>query len=152
MANGDSKGALVTGAARGIGAATARRLAEAGYEVCVTDLDQDACRIVAEDIGAKAWARRLDVTDPEECRRAATEVAERSGSLSLWVNNAGILHSGKAQDQGPDVYRTMLEVNTMPGMTDTSLVPKAAAHAGLPFPSLCRTLVECALADRSRRP
>lgn len=132
MANGDSKGALVTGAARGIGAATARRLAEAGYEVCVSDLDQDACRIVAEDIGAKAWARRLDVTDPEECRRAATEVAERSGSLSLWVNNAGILHSGKAQDQGPDVYRSMLEVNTMGTVNGTlaALAPMREAGRG----------------------
>lgn len=45
----------------------------------------------------------------------------------------------------------MLEVNTMPGMTDTSLVPKAAAHAGLPFPALCRSLVELALRDGSRR-
>jgi D-alanine-D-alanine ligase-like ATP-grasp enzyme len=37
----------------------------------------------------------------------------------------------------------------MPGMTDTSLVPKAAAHAGMPFPLLCRRLVEYGLADRS---
>lgn len=43
-----------------------------------------------------------------------------------------------------------LEVNSMPGMTDTSLVPKAAAHAGLPFPRLCRRLVACALAGTPR--
>ncbi len=132
MEDGEAKGALVTGAARGIGAATALRLAEAGYEVCISDLDQNACQIVAEGIGMGAWARRLDVTDPEECRRAATEVAERSGGLSLWVNNAGILHSGKAQDQEPDVYRSMLEVNTMGTVNGTlaALAPMRKAGSG----------------------
>ncbi len=44
----------------------------------------------------------------------------------------------------------LLEVNTMPGMTDHSLIPKAAAHAGTPFPQLCRNLVEMALATAAR--
>ncbi len=132
MAIGEARGALVTGAARGIGAATALRLAEAGYEVCVSDLDQDACQIVAERIGMGAWARQLDVTDPEECRRAAAEVAKRSGGLALWVNNAGILHSGKAQDQKPDLYRSMLEVNTMGTVNGTlaALAPMREAGSG----------------------
>lgn len=132
MADQDQKGALVTGAARGIGAATARRLAEAGYEVCVSDLNQAACQVVADEIGARAWARRLDVTDSEDCNRAASEVAGRSGNLSLWVNNAGILHSGKAQDQDPDVYRSMLEVNTMGTVNGTlaALAPMQDAGGG----------------------
>lgn len=132
MADEGSRGALVTGAARGIGAATAQRLAEAGFEVCVSDLDQGACQAVAEQIGAKAWARRLDVTDAEQCRRAATEVVDRSGNLSLWVNNAGILHSGKAQDQEPDIYRSMLEVNTMGTINGTlaALAPMREAGRG----------------------
>lgn len=132
MADQTPRGALVTGAAGGIGAATARRLAEAGYSVCVSDLDLAGCQRVAEEIGRGAWARQLDVTDHEQCRAAATEVVERGSGLDLWVNNAGILHSGKAQDQEPDIYRSMLEVNAMGTVNGTlaALGPMRAAGRG----------------------
>lgn len=132
MVDRTPRGAVVTGAARGIGAATARRLAEAGYSVCVTDLDLDACQATAEGIGDEAWARQLDVTDHEQCRATAAEVVERCGGLDLWVNNAGILHSGKAQDQGPEIYREMLEVNALGTVNGTlsALEPMRAAGTG----------------------
>lgn len=106
-------GALVTGAAGGIGAATVKRLSELGYQVCATDLDQAACQSVAEAAGGGAWARSLDVTDFEQCREAAREVAERTGNLALWVNNAGIIFQGLVLDQDVDLHRRTLEVNTM---------------------------------------
>lgn len=106
-------GALVTGAAGGIGSATVKRLTELGYQVCATDLDPEACESVAEAAGSGAWARALDVTDFEQCRLAAREVAERTGGLALWVNNAGIIFQGLVLDQDVDLHRKTLEVNTM---------------------------------------
>lgn len=106
-------GALVTGAAGGIGSATVRRLSELGYTVCATDLDPTACEALASDVGGGAWARALDVTDFEGCRQAAREVVERTGDLALWVNNAGIIFQGLVQDQDVALHRRTLEVNTM---------------------------------------
>ncbi len=106
-------GALVTGAGGGIGLAIARRVAARGYQVCFSDLDGEAVERAAEGTGARAWARRLDVTDAAECEAAADEVVERSGSLAVWVNNAGILMPGIAYEQSPDLHRAMLEVNAM---------------------------------------
>ena len=105
--------ALVTGAGRGLGLAIARALAGRGYEVAVSDVDGDAAASAAEAIGAGAWSLRLDVTDADGCHAAARAVAERAGSLDLWVNNAGVLLPGVAFDQDPAETRLMLEVNAV---------------------------------------
>lgn len=79
-------------------------------------------------------------------------VAERAQAATEQVCSAlGCRHISRVDFMVDERGPWMLEVNTMPGMTDTSLVPKAAAHAGLPFPALCRSLVEFAMADRPRR-
>jgi NAD(P)-dependent dehydrogenase (short-subunit alcohol dehydrogenase family) len=104
-------GALVTGAARGIGLEVARRLAGRGYEVAVADVDEAGTAAAAEQIGDRAWALPLDVTDSEAVGAAAGQVVERSGSLDVWVNNAGILITGLAHDQTVEDYRQQLEVN-----------------------------------------
>jgi NAD(P)-dependent dehydrogenase (short-subunit alcohol dehydrogenase family) len=103
--------ALVTGAGSGLGLAIARMLAARGFAVAVTDVDADAAERAAGEIGERAWARRLDVTDAADCRAAAAEVAERHGTLDVWVNNAGILATGVVYDQDPALHRAMLEVN-----------------------------------------
>jgi NAD(P)-dependent dehydrogenase (short-subunit alcohol dehydrogenase family) len=87
-------GALVTGAGGGLGLAIARRLAGRGYDVTLSDVDGDAVEREAEAIGEGAHALKLDVTDLQACRAAAAEVAQRAGSLDVWVNNAGILITG----------------------------------------------------------
>src|SRR5215203_1363232 len=84
-------GALVTGAGRGMGLEIARRLVGRGYEVAVTDVDQALTSSAAEQLGDRAWPLRLDVTKAEAVDAAASEVIRRSGSLDVWVNNAGIL-------------------------------------------------------------
>jgi len=86
------------------------------------------------------------VLDPE----LPAGVAERAQAATVEVCRAlGCRHISRVDVMVDDRGPWMLEVNTMPGMTDTSLVPKAAAHAGMPFPLLCRRLVEYGLADRS---
>jgi NAD(P)-dependent dehydrogenase (short-subunit alcohol dehydrogenase family) len=84
--------ALVTGAASGIGAATARRLASEGAAVVVTDVQDAAGTQVAQDItegGGRACYRHLDVTSPPEWEAAVAAALEQFGGLDILVNNAG---------------------------------------------------------------
>ncbi len=80
--------ALITGAARGLGAQIARRFAEAGATVIVTDLSEAACREVADPLGGDAYA--LDVTDSTAVNEVFAKVAANHGRLDILVNNAGI--------------------------------------------------------------
>lgn len=111
--------ALVTGAGGGLGLAIARMLAQRGYEVAVSDLDGDAAEHAAGAIGTGAWPLTLDVTDAAACETAAREVAERSGSLDVWVNNAGVLLTGVVYEQDADAHRAMLEVNAVGAFNGT---------------------------------
>jgi NAD(P)-dependent dehydrogenase (short-subunit alcohol dehydrogenase family) len=102
-----------------MGLEIARRLVRRGYEVAVTDVDDATAAAAAEDLGDRAWALPLDVTDTDACRAAASLVAERSGSLDVWVNNAGILITGLSYEQDIEVHRRMLEVNAVGTMNGT---------------------------------
>jgi NAD(P)-dependent dehydrogenase (short-subunit alcohol dehydrogenase family) len=112
-------GALVTGARGGMGLEIARRLVARGYEVAVTDVDEAGTTAAAVELGERAWPLVLDVTDTEAVNAAADRVVERSGSLDVWVNNAGILHTGLAFEQPIHVHRQMLEVNAVGTMNGT---------------------------------
>ena len=86
--------AVVTGAAQGNGAAIALGLALAGALVVVADLDESKAADTAQrikDQGGDARSFRVDVTDPGDCARLATEVADQVGDISVLVNNAGVL-------------------------------------------------------------
>ena len=85
--------AIVTGAARGIGAAIARRLSADGLAVAILDLDEDACKPVVEEItasGGNALAVGVDVANEEAVATAVGRVAEELGAPTVLVNNAGI--------------------------------------------------------------
>lgn len=86
--------AIVTGAARGIGAATARRLAKDGYAVAVLDLLEDQAKATAEAIvadGGRALAVGVDVADEQSVADAVARVTAELGAPTVLVNNAGIL-------------------------------------------------------------
>ena len=86
--------AIVTGSARGIGAAVAKRLSRDGFAVAILDLDENACKIVVDEIGSlggSALPVGVDVSDEESVERAVAHVAEALGGPTVLVNNAGIL-------------------------------------------------------------
>lgn len=128
----DGRRAVVTGAARGFGAAIARRLAEAGARVTVADLrgdeaDTTAARIAAET-GAECWGCPVDVTDEDSVAALFDSVAQRWGPVDLLVNNAGVFSNYYVADMPRDEWARILEVN----VTGTFLCSRAAARAMQP--------------------
>jgi 3-oxoacyl-[acyl-carrier protein] reductase len=85
--------AIVTGAARGIGAATAKRLSSDGFAIAVLDLEESSCTDVVDEIrarGGEALAVSVDVADEESVSIAVDRVAQEIGAPTVLVNNAGI--------------------------------------------------------------
>lgn len=104
--------AVVTGAGRGIGAAVARRLAERGYSVVVTDLDAEAAAATAAALGAAAHPMAHDVRRAEQ-HRAVALLAASLGDVRVWVNNAGVLRTGPLWQQDDEVIATTVDVNLL---------------------------------------
>jgi len=94
-----------------MGREIAAELARRGYAVWVTDLDREAARRTAEELGSEARPAVLDVRDAAACEALAAEVAEASGSLDLWVNNAGVLATGLAWEHDSETREALLAVN-----------------------------------------
>ena len=94
MTTDQQRVAVVTGAARGIGAGVARRLAADGMAVAVLDLDESACGPVVEEItaaGGRALAVGADVSDEEQVAAAVQRIVDELGPPTVLVNNAGII-------------------------------------------------------------
>jgi 3-oxoacyl-[acyl-carrier protein] reductase len=91
MTRFDGKTALVTGGAKGIGAATAKRLAAEGATVVVADFDEGAAQATAAELGARAHAVRCDVTKREDVEAAVDAAVSEGGGLDILVACAGII-------------------------------------------------------------
>lgn len=108
------KRCLVTGAAGGVGAATARRFCEDGAAVAVVDLDgEGASRVAAElrDDGFSAEPFALDVTDDEAVASGVAAASSALGGLDVLVANAGIFAYAPLEETTPELFRRTLEVN-----------------------------------------
>lgn len=125
----DERSALVTGAGGGIGAAVASAFAAAGAAVLVTDVNEDAARVVAKQIveaGGTADSQVLDVRDRVAADAAAAKAADLGGgSLHILVNNAGAIAPAMFPKLTEDSFRRIVEIHLMGSFT--------VSQAALPF-------------------
>ncbi len=102
---------LITGAARGIGAEVARRLAAKGAKLALVGLEGDQLRQVAEQCDGKAW--EADVTDWEALETAVNGVVDHYGGIDVVVANAGIAATGFVRSMDPTAFERVIEVNLL---------------------------------------
>lgn len=120
--------AIVTGGARGIGAAVARRLARDGLRVAVLDLDEAHCAPVVESIvaeGGRAIAIGADVSDEDAAERAVARCADELGAPAVLVNNAGIIRDDLLFRMSADHWDAVLAVH----LRGAFLMTRAAQRA-----------------------
>jgi 3alpha(or 20beta)-hydroxysteroid dehydrogenase len=109
----DGKVAIVTGAARGTGALTARLFAREGARVVLADVNDELGAQVASEIGPSAHFIHLDVTTEPHWERGVAETALRFGKLDVLVNNAAVLHLAAIQDTTPEAFLRVVTVNQL---------------------------------------
>ena len=110
----DGRVAFVTGAGRGIGAATALRLAEDGAQVILADIDLESCKQVAAEIeqaGSQALAVACNVADHDVVEAAVQQGVDRFGRLDILINNAGVLRDNLLFKMSDDDWDTVMNVH-----------------------------------------
>jgi NAD(P)-dependent dehydrogenase (short-subunit alcohol dehydrogenase family) len=113
MSTLEGKVALVTGAARGIGAETARRLAARGARVALMGLEPEELARVAAGCGAEAAWYEADVTDRAAVESAVAGAAERFGGIDVLVANAGSAAFGTVRSIDPDAFERTIDINLL---------------------------------------
>lgn len=126
----DGKVALISGGARGQGAAEARLFAAEGARVVVGDLLEKECAEVAAELGDVARAVALDVTNEESWERAVCETISAFGKLDVLVNNAGIVRTGALESMPLEDYMAVVKVNQVGVFLGMRAVVAALRDAG----------------------
>lgn len=103
--------AIITGGARGMGAAHARMLVQEGAQVVIGDILDIEGKQLEVDLGSQAAFTKLDVTDEHDWKAALALAEETFGHVNLLINNAGILAMGTIEDMTPAEYRRVIDVN-----------------------------------------
>lgn len=114
MSGVNGRVAVVTGGARGIGAAAAKQLAQAGAKVAVLDLNGQAARATAESISSsvgEAIGFEANVTDRENMTRVIGTIAEKFGSVDILMNNAGVLRDNLLFKMSDNDWELVMDVH-----------------------------------------
>ncbi len=126
----DGRVVLITGAAKGMGAATARRLVAEGAQVVCTDVLVDEGERLAKELGEQAVFVPLDVTDEDQWAEAVGETERRLGDVTGLVNNAGILTFNRLQDTTREEYLRVIEINQLGVFLGMRAVVRSMRRAG----------------------
>jgi NAD(P)-dependent dehydrogenase (short-subunit alcohol dehydrogenase family) len=105
------KSALITGAARGIGAAFAKAYVAEGATVAIGDIAVERAEATAAEIGPQAYAVQLDVTDQASIEAAFAAVADRAGGLDILINNAALFDMAPIVEISRDSYERLFRIN-----------------------------------------
>ncbi|WP_030163408.1 SDR family oxidoreductase [Spirillospora albida] len=105
--------AVVTGAARGLGALFAKRLSERGMRVALLGLEPEELAKNAADCGPEATHWEVDVTSDEELARVASKIKEHYGRVDIVIANAGIATGGPVEHSDPRTFNRVIEVNLL---------------------------------------
>jgi NAD(P)-dependent dehydrogenase (short-subunit alcohol dehydrogenase family) len=134
----DGQAAVVTGAAKGIGASVAARFAEAGCSMVLGDLDEMGAASLAEELmqqhHVKVVALPLDVADTRSVAAVADRAMAEFGRLDVWVNNAGIFPQGTALDMTDEQWDRVIDVNlrgSFVGAREAARRMITAGHGGV---------------------
>ncbi|WP_040786584.1 SDR family NAD(P)-dependent oxidoreductase [Nocardia pneumoniae] len=111
MSELEGRSAVVTGGARGIGAAVVAALAKEHISVVIGDLLEPEGTALADSLGAGALFRRLDVTDEAGWRAVLDDAEAGFGPLAVLINNAGIVDFGGIESESPAMFRHVIDVN-----------------------------------------
>jgi 3alpha(or 20beta)-hydroxysteroid dehydrogenase len=133
--------ALVTGAARGQGAAIMKRLHENGFRVAACDVLAVELRETVAAVGDDAVvALPLDVTDPDQWVTAIESTVERFGAVTTLVNNAGVLHRASIADETPEGFAGSWRVNCLgPFLGIRAALPHLRGAEGAAIVNTCST-------------
>ncbi len=122
--------AVITGAARGQGEATARIFAEAGARVVAADLLQEEGAALTRDLGAAAIFHKLDTADEDGWAALVVAVLARWGRIDILINNAGIVHPAAIGDLTKADFQRVLNINLIGAWLGMKAVTPAMTAAG----------------------
>lgn len=127
----DGKTAIITGAARGMGAATAKLFIEEGANVVITDILEEEGHVVANQLGDKAIFVRQDVRSEPDWESVIAATLDTFGGIQILINNAGIVNIGKIEQQTLEVWTDVIGINLIGAAIGHRLViPHMEASGG----------------------